>query len=63
VVVLAVVVTFALAPLISLLRRWLNRPRAIAAAYLVWLGSLLIINAAGQVINKEVQKKEGAKIY
>src|SRR5512142_388900 len=57
VVVLAVIVAFALAPLVELLRRWLNRPLAITAAYfvgvaiIVGLGTLLVITAAGQVIN------------
>ncbi len=57
VIVLAVIVTFALAPLVALLRRWVIRPLAIAGAYLVGaaivigLGTLLVITAAGQVIS------------
>ncbi len=57
VIVLAVILSFALSPLVKLLRRWLNRPLAIGVAYLVGvavvvgLGTLLIVTAAGQVIN------------
>lgn len=56
VLVLAVVVTFALAPLVSLLRRWLSRPFAIAGAYLlgigvvIGLGALLVSVVVGQVV-------------
>jgi len=46
--VLAVVVTFALAPLVSLLRRWLSRPFAIAGAYLLGIG--VVIGLAGTLI-------------
>jgi predicted PurR-regulated permease PerM len=57
VIILSVILAFALAPLVALLRRRLNRPLAIAGAYLVGVaivvgfGSLLLITAAGQVIN------------
>ncbi len=57
VIVLAVILSFALSPLVKLLRRWLSRPLAVAGAYLVGvaiivgLGTLLIVTAAGQVIN------------
>lgn len=57
VVILAVIVAFALAPLVALLRRRLTRPLAVASAYMVGvaifigLGTLLVITAAGQVVN------------
>jgi predicted PurR-regulated permease PerM len=57
VIVLAVIVTFAVAPLVRLLQRHLTRPVAIAIAYLfgmaivVGLGALLVNAAAGQVVN------------
>jgi predicted PurR-regulated permease PerM len=57
VIVLAVIVTFALAPLVRLLQRQLTRPLAIAIAYLfgmaivIGLGALLVNAAAGQVVN------------
>ncbi len=56
-VVLAAVLAFALAPLVSLLRRWISRPLAVALAYLfalafvVGLGFLLILTAAQQVVS------------
>jgi predicted PurR-regulated permease PerM len=57
VIVLAVIVTFAVAPLVRLLQRQLTRPLAIVIAYLlgigilVGLGFLLVNAAAGQVVN------------
>lgn len=57
VIVLAVIVSFAMAPLVRLLQRQLSRPLAIAIAYLVGigivigLGILLVSAAAGQVVN------------
>jgi predicted PurR-regulated permease PerM len=57
VIVLAVIVTFAVAPLVRLLQRQLTRPLAIAIAYLlgigivIGLGILLVSAAAGQVVN------------
>ncbi len=57
VVVLAVIVTFAVAPLVNLLKGGVARPFAIAAAYLlglgivIGLGTLLVSAAAGQVVN------------
>jgi predicted PurR-regulated permease PerM len=56
-VVLAVVVAFAMAPLVALFRRWIHRPVAIAFAYILGVaillgaGTLLVTTAAGQVIN------------
>jgi predicted PurR-regulated permease PerM len=56
-IILSVILAFALAPLVALLRRRLIRPLAIAGAYLVGVaivvgfGSLLLITAAGQVVN------------
>jgi predicted PurR-regulated permease PerM len=57
VIILAVIVTFAVAPLVRLLKGWLFPPFAIAVAYLfvigivIGLGFLLVRAAAGQVIN------------
>jgi predicted PurR-regulated permease PerM len=57
VVVLAVIISFAVAPLVRLFQRQFTRPLAIAIAYLlgigvvIGLGILLVNAAAGQVIN------------
>jgi predicted PurR-regulated permease PerM len=56
-IVLAVILAFALAPLVVLLTRWLRRPYAIAGAYalgvavVLGLGTLLVATAAAQVVN------------
>ncbi len=56
-IVLAAILAFALAPLVSLLTRWLRRPYAIAGAYVlavavvVGLGTMLVVTAAAQVVN------------
>jgi predicted PurR-regulated permease PerM len=56
-IVLAVILAFALAPLVVLLARWLRRPFAIAGAYafgvaiVLGLGTLLVATAAAQVVN------------
>ena len=55
IIVLAVIVTFAVAPLVQLFERWLSRPLAIAISYLLGigivlgLGSLLVSTAVRQV--------------
>jgi predicted PurR-regulated permease PerM len=57
VIVLAVIIAFALTPLVRLFRRWFHRPIAVAIAYLVGIaivvtsGTILVVTAASQVIN------------
>ncbi len=57
IIVLAALLAFALSPLVGILRRRLSRPLAIGVAYLIGLAiiigliTLLVMTAAGQVVN------------
>jgi predicted PurR-regulated permease PerM len=57
VIFLAVIIAFGITPLVRLLRHWFHRPIAVAITYLVViafvvsLGTLLVVTAASQVVN------------